>query len=254
MWVQVAEGLGRGHAVEVGAEPVTIGSGPGCALVVAAPGVEPPHASLVAREDGTVELRDLAPAPGTTFVDGAPVDGSRALEGHEEIRLGEGAVLRVTADEPTTSHDVATDPRLAAGLADEDEDTAAPRRRLRALSRSARRATVLSAIALLLAVGVGIFALARSGGGGDAPARASVTEIVKGAAPGIVRVTSRVGRNEASGSGVVVDARAGLIVTNFHVVNGGRDFSVTVGGTDRPARLVGGAPCEDLALLAVPRK
>jgi len=104
---------------------------------------------------------------------------------------------------------------------------------------------------------VGVFALTRGGGGGgrDATdARASVTQIVKAAAPGIVRVTSRAGRDRASGSGVVVDARAGLVVTNFHVVNGGNDFTVTVGGTDRPARLVGGAPCEDLALLAVAQK
>src|SRR4051812_17647560 len=118
MWVQVAAGLGRGHAVEVGAEPVTIGSGPGCALVVTAPGVAPLHASLVARDDGQVELRDLSATAGATFVDGEAIDGSRVLEGHEEIRLGEGGVVRLTADEPATSHDVATDPRLAEGLAE----------------------------------------------------------------------------------------------------------------------------------------
>src|SRR4051794_27055415 len=254
MWVQVAAGLGRGHAVEVGREPVTIGSGPGCALVVAAPGVEPLHASLVALDDGRVELRDVSPTPGATFVDREPIDGSRVLEGHEEIRLGESAVVRLTPSEPTMSHDVATDPRLAEGLA-RDDDEPAPRRRLRALSRSARRATALAALALLVAAGVGVFALTRGGGGGGVTdARASVTEIVKAAAPGIVRVTSSAGRDKASGSGVIVDAGAGLIVTNFHVVNGGNDFTVTVGGTDRPARLVGGAPCEDLALLAVSRK
>src|SRR3954452_5722609 len=85
MWVQVAAGLGRGHAVEVGDAPVTIGSGPGCALVVAAPGGEPLHASLVALDDGRVELRDVSQTAGATFVDGEPVDGSRVLEGHEEI-------------------------------------------------------------------------------------------------------------------------------------------------------------------------
>src|SRR3954470_16432669 len=222
MWVQVAAGLGRGHAVEVRAVPVTIGTGPGCALVVAAPGVEPLHASLVALEDGRVELRDVSQTAGATFVDGEPIDGSRVLEGHEEIRLGESAVVRLTPSEPTMSHDVATDPRLAEGLA-RDDDEPAPRRRLRALSRSARRATALAALALLVAAGVGVFALTRDGGGGgDATdARASVTEIVKAAAPGIVRVTSRAGRDKASGSGVIVDAGAGLIVTNFHVVNGG---------------------------------
>jgi S1-C subfamily serine protease len=51
----------------------------------------------------------------------------------------------------------------------------------------------------------------------------------------------------------VVDAKEGLVVTNFHVVNGGRDFTVTVGDEDRPAWLVGAAPCEDLALLSLSR-
>src|SRR3954447_9392435 len=60
--------------------PVTIGSGPGCALVAAAPGVEPLHASLVALEDGRVELRDVSRTAGATFVDGEPVDGRRVLE------------------------------------------------------------------------------------------------------------------------------------------------------------------------------
>jgi hypothetical protein len=120
MWVQVAAGLGRGHAVEIGDEPITIGSGPGCALV-----------------------------------DGEPVDGSAVLEGHEEVRLGESAVVRLTAEEPSR-HDVPEDPEMAEALAPADER--APRRRLRDLGRSARRATALAALALLVAAGAGVFA------------------------------------------------------------------------------------------------
>jgi S1-C subfamily serine protease len=248
MWVQVAAGLGRGHAVEIGDEPVTLGSGSGCALVVGGPGVEPLHASLVALPEGRVELRDLNPGAGATFVDGTVVDGSAELEGHEEIRLGESAVVRLSGKEPAR-HDEAPDPELAEALTPADER--APRRRLRDLGRSARRATALAALALLVAAAVGVFALTR---GGDSGGQPSVSALVKDAAPGIVRITASAGRDRQSGSGVVVDAGAGLIVTNFHVVNGASDFGVTVGGRQRSARLVGGAPCEDLALLAVDQR
>ena len=43
----------------------------------------------------------------------------------------------------------------------------------------------------------------------------------------------------------------GLIVTNAHVVNAGTEFTVAVNGRQRTARLVGNAPCEDLAVLRV---
>jgi S1-C subfamily serine protease len=54
-----------------------------------------------------------------------------------------------------------------------------------------------------------------------------------------------------SGSGFVWD-REGHIVTNYHVVEGGDRFSVTLwDGTIREARLVGVAPRKDLAVLAI---
>jgi S1-C subfamily serine protease len=51
----------------------------------------------------------------------------------------------------------------------------------------------------------------------------------------------------------VLDAEEGLVVTNAHVVNEAVDFSVRIGdeAQERPAELVGVAPCEDLAVLRV---
>ena len=40
-------------------------------------------------------------------------------------------------------------------------------------------------------------------------------------------------------------------MTNHHVVNLGNEYTVTIGGQQRPARLVATAPCEDLAVLKV---
>ncbi len=56
---------------------------------------------------------------------------------------------------------------------------------------------------------------------------------------------------QGEASGFVWDDR-GYIVTNFHVVNGGDRFTVTLGdGTTAHADLVGTAPDKDLAVLAV---
>jgi S1-C subfamily serine protease len=49
----------------------------------------------------------------------------------------------------------------------------------------------------------------------------------------------------------VLDAEQGLVVTNNHVTNGGTGWTVGVDDAQRPAELVGAAPCEDLALLQV---
>ena len=54
-------------------------------------------------------------------------------------------------------------------------------------------------------------------------------------------------RRTATGSGWVLDAREGLVVTAGHVVNEGERYRV--GGQD--AEVVAAAPCEDLALLRV---
>jgi S1-C subfamily serine protease len=56
-----------------------------------------------------------------------------------------------------------------------------------------------------------------------------------------------------TGSGFIWDAM-GHVVTNFHVVAGGDRFEVTLwDGTTSPARLVGGDPKRDIAVLALDR-
>jgi S1-C subfamily serine protease len=76
-----------------------------------------------------------------------------------------------------------------------------------------------------------------------------VAEIVKTASPSTVRVLAREGSSEGSGTGWVLDAKEGLIVTNFHVVNAGNEVSVAVDGAEREGKLIGAAPCDDLAVV-----
>lgn len=84
--------------------------------------------------------------------------------------------------------------------------------------------------------------------------------VFKSAAPSTVYVTqNRVRRNgwalqeveAGSGSGYVWDT-AGHIVTNYHVISGGRSFSVTLfGGKMYPAVLIGGEAKRDIAVLKI---
>ena len=54
-----------------------------------------------------------------------------------------------------------------------------------------------------------------------------------------------------SGTGWVLDAEAGLVITNHHVVNSGTDYKVGVSDELRAAQLYAAMPCDDLAVLRV---
>ena len=133
-------------------------------------------------------------------------------------------------------------------------------RRQPALRAPAARALGMAAIAMALAC--------------DAPGARSpippnlledernTIEVFRRTAPSVVFVTNSAVRpsgfnlnasqtTRGTGSGFVWD-RQGHIVTNYHVVEGGNRFSVTlVNGSSHDARLVGVAPRKDLAVLAI---
>ncbi|HWA39427.1 MAG TPA: Do family serine endopeptidase [Burkholderiales bacterium] len=59
----------------------------------------------------------------------------------------------------------------------------------------------------------------------------------------------------AAGSGVIVDARNGYVVTNAHVVKDAREVAVTLKDARRfPAKLIGADPGTDIALLKIEAK
>jgi len=75
--------------------------------------------------------------------------------------------------------------------------------------------------------------------------QADVVAMVK---PSVVRLVGLTG----GGSGVVVDARRGLVLTNAHVTLGMRGMQARVGddpATGTAAQLVAAAPCDDLAVV-----
>jgi serine protease Do len=81
------------------------------------------------------------------------------------------------------------------------------------------------------------------------PPRSITADQLRG---GVVRIVGRWREGEASGTGFVVDAAKGLVVTNAHVVDGLSAMKATVDGVEHPARLVATAPCDDLAVVQVP--
>ncbi len=233
----VRSGEARGTTARVTGRRMVIGRADGCDLTIPDGRVSRRHAAVEALEGGHASLLDLGSGNGT-FVNGRRVE-SAVLEGCEQIQLGD-TVLVASRGEPPHAASLMGDPR----------PTRSAVHRLR-VQRSLRRATLLGGSA---ALGVALLAvLLFSGvlGGGDGTAKA-VQKVVKAARPSTVVIDAgQAGGGAESGTGWVLDARKGLIVTNAHVADGRGDFQVGVEGELRGASLVGISPCEDLAVLRV---
>ncbi len=90
--------------------------------------------------------------------------------------------------------------------------------------------------------------------------RLSVAQQIKKGSPSTVEISTRGpgfsrGRKttvSGGGSGIVVDAEKGLVLTNAHVVAGQTSVKAKLGdGAEVSARVVSQAPCEDLALISL---
>jgi S1-C subfamily serine protease len=281
MWVRIGSGEGRGLSVRVEGERFLIGSGEECQLMVRGQGVSPLHAVFQVHDDGRVDLHDLDSETGT-FVEGQRIDAPTAIYGGERIRIGDTVLIPTVEDpekearrlhdseheheEPAASVRVHTEGRTVEVVPAPDEDgdgepddpatvrvttegeavEVVPARERRRLLRLTREAIVAAGVAMAVAVGVLIFALARGGGGGP-----DVARLVSAAKPETVLIKARAGNQGQGGSGWVLDHTRGLVITNFHVVNGASEFVVGVNDAPRAASLVAAAPCEDLAMLKV---
>jgi putative serine protease PepD len=254
LWLEVRTGPDAGSAVELAGEgPFVLGRQRGSDLVVRDTRASRRHAELTPVGEGRWRLRDLNSANGT-YVDGTRTQEA-LLEGGEDIRIG-SVVLAVTRSAPDGGGGAvpaATDrtPGGATEVAPQLATHSMVRRLVDAGSQRSRRHALLAAagaFAAALAIVAVLAATGVIGGDEDDP----VPQVVAEVAPSTVLVTTEQGRTlTGTGSGWVLDAGEGLIVTNAHVVNQGTSFTVAAGGRSRPAALVGAAPCEDLALLRV---
>jgi serine protease Do len=90
----------------------------------------------------------------------------------------------------------------------------------------------------------------------------AITKTVEKVGPGVVTVISKmpdrtspmgaISGGVASGSGVIIDQKAGYILTNNHVIDGADSVSIILAnGTEIPAKLVGNDMFSDIAVLKV---
>jgi S1-C subfamily serine protease len=235
VWLRVLSGADAGRTVEVPAEQrsFVLGRVQGCDLVIRDEGASRHHAELRAEPAGGLRVRDLGSANGT-YVDGRRIEEAM-LSGGEELRIGTTEIA-VMAHRPEAQGGGEGAPTwsVVGRLVDQH-------------ARGTRRATWVALGAAVLALATVAFVLVASHDDDQ-----TAPEVVRALTPSTVLVEALRGdRRTATGSGWVLDARQGLVVTAAHVVNEGVRYRVAVGGRARPARLVGSAPCEDLALLRV---
>lgn len=106
-------------------------------------------------------------------------------------------------------------------------------------------ATARRVTALLAVVALGVPAAGCGGG----KAKLSPEQLIKQATPSIVRIES----SEGGGTGFVIDAARGLVLTNAHVIAGkNAALKAQVGNetsTTTPVRIVAASPCDDLAVV-----
>jgi putative serine protease PepD len=134
------------------------------------------------------------------------------------------------------------------------------------LQRAVNRATIIGIVAIVLVIGVVIAAVAGVFGGSSKSGPSNREIVAKTKASTYFVVTNK-GDSAGRGTGWVWDAAKGIIVTNAHVVAGGKEWSVATGddlkidvnGTDvlagpngQKAKLLGEADCEDIGVLQVP--
>jgi S1-C subfamily serine protease len=123
---------------------------------------------------------------------------------------------------------------------------------------------VIAGVAVLL-IAAAVAAVVLAGGGGDdEPEQLTSGEIVKANKNATVSIDTRgPGLDEdlnevvvsGGGSGIVVDAGKGYVLTNSHVVAGATSIKAHLeNGESVNARVVGQAPCEDLAVIELTTK
>jgi S1-C subfamily serine protease len=227
-----------GKVVELPLGLTVIGRADDCDLQLPDAGVSAHHVELHV-EPGLVTVRDLGSRNGT-FVDGERLSGSRAVR--DGAKLGMGPV--VAAFGPITNEVPA----------------------VRGHGRGNRLPIALSSAALLVSVVALAVAFTRAGddAGGGRQLAATPTPT---ATPTPFTKNDAYERGQRSavlinvddtrfGSGWVIESNAGeaFVITNEHVVGGGRHITVDLDGeAHQPLRaeLVSADGCDDLALLRV---
>jgi S1-C subfamily serine protease len=118
---------------------------------------------------------------------------------------------------------------------------------------------IIGGLVLLAIIVVAVVVLV---GGGDEDETLTTKEIINENQRTVARVDTKSPGFEngekvtqaGGGTGIVVDAAKGYVLTNQHVIAGATSVKVTIGNSESNARVLGQAPCEDLAVLELSPK
>lgn len=257
MWLTTVRGEGLGDSKEITSGEIAIGREPGCEILVPDSRASRRHAKVSVAPDGGLQVEDLGSSNGT-FVDEQRITGVTPLPLGARLRIGD-TVFRVDAQKAglaatEVGSAVPPPPPPAAdkgAASDEPTPSTIERRKNR---QTARIALILGGVGAAAGVVVAILAVAGVfSGGGEDDDDLSVPEIVDSTRASTLEVVAEVGGQPAgTGTGWVLDADEGFVVTNAHVTNGGETYTVALADdSPRPASIVAVSPCQDLSLLRV---
>ena len=256
--LRVVRGAGRGRDIDVAGGELVIGrEASGDGRLDGEPALSRRHARVTRAADGSLTIEDLGSLNGT-HVNGRRIDAPTPLRAGDELRLGETVIAVVDAAEPrpAASQDTVLADLPAAATRSSSPSRPSPQLDLRTLARHPLAPYVLVGAALLAVL---VVWLAASGGedGDEVLAEGGRYTVQLVVAPSsVVRRLARVAPGTApprSGSGIVVDARRGLVLTADRLVAGATRISGRFGDARaRRATLVARAPCDGVALVRVP--
>lgn len=272
-WLKVTEPSGTTRVLPFGDEDILLGRERTSDVVIDDEQASRQHARLGRGADGAMVITDLGSTNGTRL-NGRKISNGMTVRVGDDIKIG-GHHIRVVAEAelspgtvieiPQTGTRVEARPAARVfGAPAADPAPAAPPAppvigdlaalEPRPQNSSSNTATIIGAIVAAIVVLAGaVFAINRVNVDDEDLRALTTEEIVAGATDGtvLVQVANGVGTLQGTGTGWVLDADEGLIVTNNHVVNAGTSFTVGVGVDQRSATLVTAMPCEDLAVLKV---
>ena len=218
------------------------------------------HARVTRGADGALTIEDLGSLNGTR-VNGTPIAKATALRRGDEITLGQTVLVVADSGDPVVRAPSARSQEtvLADAPVIPDRPPRAPRtpRAKPDLGRLAEQPVVRAgALAAIVLAGLAVWLIGGGGESGRAEVvgdnRSSTVQIVVQPS-GIVRRLAAVAPATApprSGTGIIVDARRGLVLTNDRLVAGAARISGRFGdGRTRRATLVARAPCDGVALV-----
>ncbi|MGI8461959.1 MAG: trypsin-like peptidase domain-containing protein [Solirubrobacterales bacterium] len=287
MKFEVRAGADSGKKAELSGAKLTIGREPGVELELADDEASRRHAAITRREsDSAIVIEDLGSRNGT-YVGGRKITEPTVLSGGETLRIGKTKIAVVADPADSGATKISATPPPVAVPAPGTQPTPPPVtpppprgesrissvvNRLRPggsrsesavqralLQKNVKRATILAAgagiVALIAIVALVLFFATDSFDEEPPPVATPPTaaEIIEEARPSTVAVIANVdGIEVGGGTGWVLDAEEGLIVTNGHVIEAGQSFDVMRDtGAVQDAEVVGVAICDDLAVLRV---